>query len=77
MKLIQQFKEEMMRTLEMTDIGSLHYFLGIKVKQTDNGIFIAQERYAIELLKDLHVVNEEPIAKPMSTNEKIVSYDGT
>lgn len=43
MKLIQKFKEEMRRTFEMTDLGWLHYFLVIEVKQTNKGIFIAQE----------------------------------
>ncbi|XP_023755293.1 uncharacterized mitochondrial protein AtMg00810-like [Lactuca sativa] len=67
----------MMRTFEMTDLGRLHYFLGIEVKQTNKGIFIAQERYVTDLLKDLNMVNEEPIATPMNTNEKLVSSDGT
>nr|GEY33698.1 retrovirus-related Pol polyprotein from transposon TNT 1-94 [Tanacetum cinerariifolium] len=44
-------KKSMTREFEMTDIGLMSYYLGIKVKQTDKGIFICQERYDKEILK--------------------------
>ena len=35
----------------MTDMGLLHYFLGIEVKQGDSEIAISQKKYAKDLLK--------------------------
>ena len=35
----------------MTDLGLLHYFLGIEVKQDENEIFISQEKDASDLMK--------------------------
>ncbi|KAK0597380.1 hypothetical protein LWI29_024681 [Acer saccharum] len=45
------FKRSMMNEFEMTDMGLLHYFLGIEVKQTNEGIVISQQKYAKDLLK--------------------------
>ena len=38
--LIDQFKTEMMKNFEMTDLGQMSYFLGMEIKQTDSRIFI-------------------------------------
>ena len=49
--LIADFKACMMKTFEMTDLGLLHYFLGLEVKQGADGIFVSQQKYAMDLLK--------------------------
>lgn len=41
--LIVDFKEVMKSEFEMTDFGLLRYFLGIEVKQIENGIFILKK----------------------------------
>nr|GEV21340.1 hypothetical protein [Tanacetum cinerariifolium] len=40
--MIDELKKSMMRKFEMIDIGLMSYYLGIKVKQTNVGIFICQ-----------------------------------
>ena len=40
--LIGEFKEAMKNKFEMTDPSLLKYFLGIEVKQMNDGIFISQ-----------------------------------
>ncbi|KAK2977170.1 hypothetical protein RJ640_000421 [Escallonia rubra] len=49
--MFKEFKNAMAQEFEMTDIGLMSYYLGIEVKQRDNGIFISQEGYAKEILK--------------------------
>ncbi|KAK3032109.1 hypothetical protein RJ639_037413 [Escallonia herrerae] len=49
--MFDDFKKEMAKEFEMTNIGLMSYYLGIEVKQRDNGIFISQEAYAKEVLK--------------------------
>ncbi|KAK2993848.1 hypothetical protein RJ640_027325 [Escallonia rubra] len=51
-KMFDDFKKEMAKEFEMTDIGLMSYYLGIEVKQRDDGIFISQEAYAKEVLKN-------------------------
>uniref|UniRef100_A0A2N9F020 Integrase catalytic domain-containing protein n=1 Tax=Fagus sylvatica TaxID=28930 RepID=A0A2N9F020_FAGSY len=49
--MFEDFKNAMAREFEMTDIGLMAYYLGIEVKQMEEGIFISQEGYAKEILK--------------------------
>lgn len=45
-ELIADFKSEMMRKYEMTDLGLLYHFLEMVVIQTEKSIFISQKKYA-------------------------------
>ena len=31
--------------IEMSDLGIMHYFLGLEVVQYDEGIFVSQKKY--------------------------------
>ncbi|CAL5370298.1 unnamed protein product [Camellia sinensis] len=42
-KLIEDFKREMMKKYEMSDLGLLHHFLGIEIHQNNGGVFICQK----------------------------------
>ncbi|CAL9006507.1 unnamed protein product, partial [Prunus brigantina] len=61
----------------MTDLGLLHFFLGIEVKQNENGIYISQKKYAKELLKRFRLENAKSIATPMEVGVKIGKNDGS
>jgi hypothetical protein len=54
-KLIKEFKAEILKVFEMTYLGLLSYFLGMEVKQSHDGIFICQKKYAREILKKFHM----------------------
>lgn len=75
--LVADFKSNMMKKFEMSDMGLLHYFLGLEVKQGIDGIFISQRKYAIDLLKRFSLLNCKPAVTPMNMNEKLQLEDGT
>ena len=75
--LIQEFKKGMMTTFEMTDLGLLHYFLGLESKQGEDGVFISQRKFAEDLLKRFNLLNCKKATKPMNINEKLQLEDGT
>ncbi|XP_048491380.1 secreted RxLR effector protein 161-like [Beta vulgaris subsp. vulgaris] len=75
--LVEEFKSCMMRKFEMTDLGLLHYFLGLEVKQSPDGIFISQRKYATDLLKRFNLLNCKSMHTPINVNEKLVAHDGT
>ncbi|GAU24164.1 hypothetical protein TSUD_83990 [Trifolium subterraneum] len=50
-KYISEFKSDLKREFEMTDLGYMTYFLGIEFLRTDQGILMHQTRYAKEILK--------------------------
>jgi hypothetical protein len=51
----------------MSMIGELNYFLGLQVKQTTEGIFISQLKYAKDLVKRFGLDGKSRTRTPMST----------
>ena len=49
-KLLTHVKSSLKKFFEMSDLGHLHYFLGLQVLKTKEGIFIYQSKYACDLL---------------------------
>ncbi|CAL8084835.1 unnamed protein product [Prunus armeniaca] len=74
--MVEAFKKDMTKEYEMTDLGSMKYFLGIQVQQSEKGIFIYQEKYAENLLKRFNMLNCKPMDTPMAINLKLSSNDG-
>ncbi|GKV09408.1 hypothetical protein SLEP1_g20916 [Rubroshorea leprosula] len=75
--LIEEFKKNMSAEFDMSDLGLLHYFLGLQIYQTDYDIFVSQEKYALDLLKKFNMQNCKMSTTPMNTNEKLTVDDGT
>jgi len=48
--IFMEFKKSMMIEFEMSDLGMMHYFLGIEVMQSANRIFISQKKYVQDIL---------------------------
>lgn len=67
----------MQKEFEMSDLGSLQYFLGLEVKQAKDGIFCSQKKYAKDLLLRFGMHNCKVATTPMNTNEKLQLEDGT
>ena len=70
-KIIQQFIDEMQKVFEMTDLGLMQYFLGIEVKQSNKGIFICQQKYTYDILKNFNMEECKPMCTLMVTSEKL------
>ncbi|XP_038902287.1 uncharacterized mitochondrial protein AtMg00810-like [Benincasa hispida] len=73
--MIDEFKESMKKEFEMTDMGLLHYFLGIQVKQGDNEIAISQKKYAKDLLIKFKMENAYSASTPMELGLKLSKHD--
>jgi hypothetical protein len=48
---ILKFKKEMTKMFSMSDLGLLHYYLGIEVKQQSSDFFLSQESYVKKILE--------------------------
>ncbi|RZB51816.1 Glutathione S-transferase U18 [Glycine soja] len=53
---------------EMSMMGELNYFLGLQIKQTNDGIFVNQSKYCKELIKRFGMENSKHLATPMNTS---------
>jgi hypothetical protein len=75
-EMIEEFKKDMVNKYEMSDMGLLHYFLGIEVYQDKEGVFISQRMYAEKILRKFRMVGCKPMATPLAVNEKLKKEDG-
>ena len=57
----------------MKDLGMMHYFLDMEVWQNADGIFLGQEKYAVEIPNRFGMMDCKAIAKPMALNLKLLS----
>jgi Reverse transcriptase (RNA-dependent DNA polymerase) len=76
-ELVEQFRSSTKQQFEMSDLGLLHYFLGLEVERESDSIFVSQRKYAKDLLKKFEMHNCKPASTPMNVNEKLVKEDGT
>ena len=49
----------------------MHYFLGLQVLQTKEGIFLSQSKYACDLLHCFHMEDCKPAPSPFQSGVKI------
>ncbi|XP_070015772.1 secreted RxLR effector protein 161-like [Nicotiana sylvestris] len=59
----------------MTDVGLMSYYLGLEVKQMEDGIFISQESYTKEILKKFNMLDCNPVNTPMESGTKLSKFD--
>lgn len=50
---IQAIKLLLSKQFHMKDLGELRYFLGLEVTRIEQGIFISQKKYVLDLLKEV------------------------
>ena len=70
--MFEKFKESMMLEFDMTDLGLLHYFLGLEVIQSDAGNFICQKKYVEEILERFQMKNCNSVTTPIEKGLKLV-----
>jgi hypothetical protein len=70
-KLLNHVKTSLKKKFEMTDLGFLHYFLGLHVLQTNEGIFLSQSKYACDLLRCFHMDDCKPTPSPFQFGVKL------
>jgi hypothetical protein len=70
-KLLNHVKISLKNKFEMADLGFLHYFLGLQVLQTNEGIFLSQSKYACDLLRRFHMDDCKPTPFPFQSGVNI------
>ncbi|KAJ0748566.1 putative alcohol dehydrogenase [Helianthus annuus] len=75
LNMIDQLKNSMKKEFEMTDLGNLHYFLGMEVHQENGDIFISQQRYASNLLDKFNMKQCNAISTPMEYGQRLSKDD--
>jgi len=61
----------------MKDLGELHYFLGMHVQCSGDGLLLSQRQYMLDILDRAGMAECKPCSTPVDTNPKIAAADGT
>eukprot|EP00253_Pinus_taeda_P028717 PITA_28717 len=69
-------KKELGKSFEMTDLGYVHYYLGIEVTQHPKSIFLSQKKYIVDLLNRFGMTECNPLTTPMEQKLKLTSIEG-
>ncbi|GJU58554.1 copia protein [Tanacetum coccineum] len=56
---------------DMSMMGDLNFFLGLQIKQMEDGIFFNQSNYIKEMLKKFSLEDSKPMKTPMSSDTKL------
>eukprot|EP00253_Pinus_taeda_P029307 PITA_29307 len=69
--IINHVKSNLKNKFEMTDLGNLHYFLGLQVLQSKEGISLSQSKYACDILRHFHMEEYKPTPSPFQSGAKL------
>ena len=61
-------KRDLASEYEMTDIGLMHYFLGLEVWQAPSHIFPGQRKHAVDIMRRFWMEDCKLMPTPMVTN---------
>ncbi|GJZ71762.1 putative ribonuclease H-like domain-containing protein [Tanacetum coccineum] len=70
--LCTEFKKMMHKKFQMSSMGELTFFLGLQVKQKEDGIFISQDKYVTEILKKFGFTDVKTASTPMETHKPLL-----
>ncbi|GKA15140.1 retrovirus-related pol polyprotein from transposon TNT 1-94 [Tanacetum coccineum] len=69
--MCDKFAKIMHDEFEMSMMGELNFFLGLQIKQMEDGIFFNQSKYIKEMLKKFGLEDSKPMKTPMSSDTKL------
>ncbi|GJS91476.1 putative ribonuclease H-like domain-containing protein [Tanacetum coccineum] len=70
--LCTEFEKMMHKKFQMSSMGKLTFFLGLQVKQKEDGIFISQDKYTTKILKKFSFSDVKTASTPMETHKPLL-----
>nr|GFC21626.1 hypothetical protein [Tanacetum cinerariifolium] len=67
-----EFEKMMHKKFQMSSMGELTFFLGLQVKQKDDGIFISQDKYVNEILNKFCFSDVMTASTPIETHKTLL-----
>ncbi|GKE63899.1 uncharacterized mitochondrial protein-like protein [Tanacetum coccineum] len=62
----------MHKKFQMSSMGEFTFFLGLQVKQKEDGIFISQDKFMTEILKKFGFTDVKTTSTPMETHKPLL-----
>nr|GEW84115.1 putative ribonuclease H-like domain-containing protein [Tanacetum cinerariifolium] len=70
--LCKAFEKLMKDEFQMSSMGELTFFLGLQVKQKQDGIFISQDKYVAEILRKFGLTDGKSASTPIDTKKPLL-----
>nr|GEW88620.1 ribonuclease H-like domain-containing protein [Tanacetum cinerariifolium] len=70
--LCKAFEKLMKDKFQMSLMGELTFFLGLQVKQKQDGIFISQDKYVAEILRKFSLTERKSASTPIDTKKPLI-----
>ncbi|GKD08889.1 putative ribonuclease H-like domain-containing protein [Tanacetum coccineum] len=70
--LCTEFEKIMHKKFQMSSMGELTFFLGLQVKQKEDGIFISQDKYVTKILKKFGLIDVKTVSTHMETQKPLL-----
>jgi hypothetical protein len=70
---ISRLQKELATEFEM-NLGGLKYFLGIEVARSNQGIFLSQRKYVLDVLTEVEMLECKPADTPIVQNHRLGEY---
>nr|GEX41709.1 uncharacterized mitochondrial protein AtMg00810-like [Tanacetum cinerariifolium] len=70
--LCDEFEPMMHKRFQMSSIRELTFFLGLQVKQKDDGIFTSQDKYVAHISKKFDFTTVKTTSTPMEPNKALI-----
>jgi len=74
---IQHVKQHLEEKFGIKDLGKLHYFLGLGVSHTAEGILLSQQKCTRDLLRDCGFHLKQTTSTPLPLNYRLLPDEGT
>lgn len=71
-----KFKHYLGQCFHMKDLGTLKYFLGIEVARSNEGIFLSQRKYALDIITESGLLGCKPSSVPIELNHNLTRSVG-
>lgn len=75
--LLAEIKGFINAQFQIKDLGTLRYFLGLKIMRNSTGIFLNQHKYTLDLLEEFQMTGCKPSSCPMDTKHCLAISEST
>ncbi|GJZ71518.1 putative ribonuclease H-like domain-containing protein [Tanacetum coccineum] len=69
--LCVEFEQMMHKRFQISSMGELTFFLGLQVQPKEDGIFISQDKYVVDILKKFDFNTVKATSTPIETNKAL------
>lgn len=73
---IDEVKEYLHKAFTIKDLGQASYFLGVELLKTNNGLYVNQRKYVLDILGDAGLSGVKPACTPSAKNAQLCSDKG-